>query len=185
MPAMVCEDGTALCESQVILEYLSDKYAVVGPSFVPTTPEGRAKAALAARLADLYIVSIQGAMYRGPMDIATRAEQIGEIAKQLDVLESVVEGPYVVGAQMSTADFALFPTFIFMNYILPRHFGWKDIYAGRPKLGAWWAKMLQDPDAKRVFDEVEGALKKWEADGRWEKVGVAEHVKDASYKWAY
>lgn len=186
MPAMLCEDGqTGLCESQVILDYLSDKYSDVGPSFVPATAEGRAKAALIARLADLYIVSIQGAMYRGPMDIATRAANIAEIDRQLDILERAFEGPYAAGSEMSTGDFSLFPTFVFMTYILPRHFGWEDVFKGRPKLRAWWDLMLTDADVKKVFDEVDGALKKWEADGRWEKVGVTEHVKDAAFQWAF
>lgn len=185
MPALMCEDGTPLCESQVIMDYLSDKYAETGPSYVPSTPEGRAKAAQAARLADMYITSIQGAMYRGPMDIAKRAADIGEINKQLDILETVVDGPYIVGDEMSTADFSLFPTFVFMTYCLPRHFGWADLFAGRPKLGAWWSKMLEDADVKKVFDEVTGGLEKWEANGRWESVGIDEHVKDNSYKWAY
>jgi len=33
-----------------------------------------------------------------------------------------------------TADAALFPTYVFMHYILPRHFGWKDFFAGQARL---------------------------------------------------
>jgi hypothetical protein len=51
---------------------------------------------------------------------------------------------------MTTGDSALFPTFVFFTYILPRYFGWSDVFAGRPKLAAWWALVQQDAHAKRV-----------------------------------
>ena len=64
-----------------------------GPcSLVPEDPETRAVAALATRVHDTYLVPIQGAMYRGPMDVEVRAKHIEEVAKQLDVLEA--GGPY-------------------------------------------------------------------------------------------
>lgn len=44
---------------QVIEQYLLDAYAGVGPSLLPPTPELRAKAHLAARILDLYLVPIQ------------------------------------------------------------------------------------------------------------------------------
>lgn len=39
--------------------YLLDKYRDIGPSLLPPTPELRAKAALVARILDLYITPIQ------------------------------------------------------------------------------------------------------------------------------
>ena len=47
------------CWRQVIDSYLLDKYSSVGPTLMPPTPELRAKAALAARIHDLYIQPIQ------------------------------------------------------------------------------------------------------------------------------
>lgn len=44
---------------QVIEAYLLDKYAGVGPSLQPPTPELRAKAQLARRVHDLYIQPLQ------------------------------------------------------------------------------------------------------------------------------
>lgn len=34
--------------------------------------------------------------------------------------------------------------------MLPGVFGWKDVFAGRPKLAAWWAALQKDPAAVRV-----------------------------------
>ena len=81
---------------QVIESYLLDKYHGVGPGLLPPTPELRAKAALAARLHDLYIAPIQGCMYK-KMGAEQRAEQLHKIAFQLDVLEGLVEGPFLAG----------------------------------------------------------------------------------------
>ena len=65
MPLLVLPDGTALPESEVISQYLVAKYADMGPSLLPLGgPEVRAKAALATRIHDVYITSVQACMYR-------------------------------------------------------------------------------------------------------------------------
>ena len=132
MPVLQLEDGSGLPESQVIESYLLDKFSDRSPSLMPATPELRARAGLMVRILDVYICSIQGAMYK-PMDSKSeRASQIAQLAKQLDVLEGYMVGPYCVGEDMSYADTALVPTFVFMNYILPKYFGWKTIFEDRP-----------------------------------------------------
>ncbi len=60
------------------------------------TPELQVKSDLATRIMDCYINAIQGCLYKD-MDVETRAAQIGQIATQLDVLEGVIEGPFVAG----------------------------------------------------------------------------------------
>lgn len=50
-------------------------------------------------------------MYRA-LNIKLRSEQIQELARQLDVLESSITGPFVLGQQISHADGALFPTLV-------------------------------------------------------------------------
>lgn len=59
MPLLVMPDGTSLPESEVIVSYLLDKYSGVGPSLRASTPELRARGALATRIHDIYIASIQ------------------------------------------------------------------------------------------------------------------------------
>lgn len=75
---------------------------------------------------------------------------LAQLVKQLDVLEGICVGPYVAGPQVTAADSALMPTFVFLTFILPRYFGWRDVFAGRPKLAAWWGRMQQDTASKRV-----------------------------------
>lgn len=189
MPLLVLPDGLALPESEVISQYICHAYADRGPSLIPDDPETRAVAALATRIHDVYIVPIQGAMYRGPYDVKDRADNIAEISRQMDVVEGIMglrtDGPFIAGREPSTADAALFPTWVFIAHILPKHFGWTDVFAGRPNTAAWWEAMRADTCGARVLEEVTGGLLAWEESGRWSTVGVEDHVKDTAYKWAY
>ena len=189
MPLLVLPDGLALPESEVIAQYICDAYADVGPSLIPDDPETRAVVALATRIHDVYVVPIQGCMYRGPMDVAQRAEGVAAVAKQLDALEGVMslrtDGPFVAGREPSTADAALFPTYVFVEYLLPKLFGWDDVFAGRPRTREWWNAMRADTCGARVYDEVRGGLEAWDAAGRWAKVGIEDAVKDDAHRWSY
>ncbi len=176
VPALIRSDGTTVFESQVILNYLEDKYKVDGVPLEPPTPEGRQAMHLLNRIHDLYIASpnttapgfshSQGAMYlstgwHGPargMCLATRAAKIGEIWRQLNWLEAEVAkqqaagggGPYMLGQQLTLADLTWFPTCVFMEYLLPKFFG----CARRPSARARW---LTGPDWRQLalfsFDE--------------------------------
>lgn len=94
-------------------------------------------------------IFLQACLYR-KFEALERASMLAQLVKQLDVLEELCVGPYIAGAQVTAGDSALMPTFVFISFILPRYFGWQDVFAGRPKLAAWWARMQQDPASKRV-----------------------------------
>ena len=93
--------------------------------------------------------ALQACMYR-PLDIAERAKQIADINRQLDVLEGIVVGPHVIGDELSSADAAIFPTLVFMNFMLPRFFKWADVFKGRPHLKSYWECMNEDPAGAKV-----------------------------------
>ena len=184
MPALALPDGSSLYESQVIEAYMLDKFADHAPSLQPPTPELRARAALAVRLHDLYIAPVQGCMYRQMPSAEQRATELAQIAAQLDILEGLVIGRFICGEELSYADTALLPTFVFLTHILPRHFGWSSVFTRRPKLEAWWAAVGADAACARVAAEVGGALQVWEAEKRWESRGIDRHVADGSYNWS-
>ena len=66
----------------------------------------------------------------------------------------------VAGREPSTADAALFPTYVFMEYLLPKLFGWDDIFAKRPRTREWWDAMRTDTCGARVYDEVRADWKR-------------------------
>ncbi|KAF5838786.1 hypothetical protein DUNSADRAFT_2248 [Dunaliella salina] len=140
MPLLLLPDGGAIPESEVIVQYLVDKFSSQGPSLSAATPEARAVGNTVTRFVDVYITPIQACMYRKMDSAEERAKQIGQIAAQMDAIEFAIKdtaSPFITGSEMTTADGALFPTIVFMQYILPKFFGWKDIFANRPKLAVW------------------------------------------------
>jgi len=149
VPALIRTDGTTVFESNVILNYLEDKYGDVGPSMKPPTPEGRQEMDLLCRLHDLYVASPnntspgfshnQGAMYlstgwhglaRG-MDLPARSAKLSELWQQMCWLEAHLAkggGPHLCGEALTLADLTWFPTCVFMEYMLPRNFGWPHLF---------------------------------------------------------
>lgn len=154
---------------------------------VPEDSMELARACLICRTHDYYISGpVQSCMYR---DIGKeeRANRMAELAKQLDVIASLVAkspGPWAAGKEPSFADAALVPTATFMEHILPKYFGWNDVLSKRG-MGKWWEAVLADDACAAVHQEVKEALQGWEEQGRFDKVGVTEHVKDSSFQWAY
>jgi glutathione S-transferase len=164
-------NGGALPESEVIVSYLLDAFASTGPSLRPATPEARAGATLLTRLHDTYLGPLQGAMYK-EMDAAARARDLAELARQLRVLEAAMDaaGPYAAGGALSSADAALFPTFVFYTHMLPAKFGWRSVFTDKPRLERWWGAMCAEPAAAAVRADIQAGLAKWEEAARWDKV---------------
>jgi glutathione S-transferase len=197
----------ALPESEVIAQYVLHKYEHVGPLLIPEDPDQRALASLITRVHDVYIAPVQGCMYRGPMPVEKRAEDLQTVKKQMDVVERVFadaartrrpqsqslksgndvhdDGPFVCGSQPCFADAALFPTYVFLERILPRYFGWDDVFAERPRTKKWFHAMCADAGGERVLGEIRAGLDDWHDAGRWETTGVLEAVKDDRFTWKY
>ncbi|CEM05689.1 unnamed protein product [Vitrella brassicaformis CCMP3155] len=173
MPTYVTDGGLPIPESDPIARYLINKYQGVGVSFVPADATAQLRSDIVGRLHDVYISPIQGAMYKaappfGPFD--DRQAALSELKRQLETVEACVspDGPYITGSEISLADATLFPTMVFITYILPEQFGWQPADVLPPKLARWFQWMqANEPSAKRVFDEITGVLKGWSEKGRW------------------
>uniref|UniRef100_A0A7S0D2X8 GST C-terminal domain-containing protein n=2 Tax=Amorphochlora amoebiformis TaxID=1561963 RepID=A0A7S0D2X8_9EUKA len=138
-------------------------------------------------------------MYRGPMDASLRADQLKSVKSYLDFLEHLLsdpkapgadtpaaDGPFCAGSKPSLGDLVAYPTFVFIDYMLPKKFGWKDVFETRPGLARWWDAMNHWEPASRVGDEVTEALISWDNDGRWERVGIEEQVKTSTnLQWSF
>lgn len=193
MPLLITEDGIALWESEVILQFLLDKYAQHGPSFTLETPEERALCALSTKIFDTYMQPIQGCLYRVAESAEQRASELKVIDENLHTLEDYCSGgEYFCGDSPSSADMSLFPSFVFFEFMLERHFDWKDWGYDKPKLKSWYEHLKSSggdeneftKHTRRVYDEIFQALEAWEEGGRWETTGVNAHKKE-EYKWVY
>lgn len=203
-PALTRADGGGVFESDVILSYLEDRYG--DGTFTPATAEARQTARLMIRCHDLYVASpnctadgfshSQGAMYlsgawhgeRRAMRAADREAKIAELHRQLAWLEGAAVGPYLAGDALSTADFTWFPTLVFMEYMLPRVFGWPDpcdpAVSEFPRIAAWYRRCRSDA----AFDETRAEIRSYwvEMDRAGQFAPIeAELAANPGRTWAY
>lgn len=153
-------DGMIIAESEVINEYLEDKFP--NPPLLPKAPEGRARVRQFTRFHDLYLEPPLRALF-GQLNPKTRDEKfvnerLTEVNQRLDQLESML-GPdgFAAGPEFTLADCALAPTMFFATNMLPG-FGAKPPLESRPKLAAWWTHVRTRPSVKKAMGEMGEAL---------------------------
>lgn len=158
-----------IAESDTIARYLVSNYSHLGPSFQPDNPRSN----LMARIHDMYITTIQGALYKAMPPFGTfgtRRLALAEIQKQLLVIENLVvtDGLYLCGNDVSLADATIFPTLVFIHHMFPKF----DIAPALPtKLAKYFQDVTdKDADFAKVRSEIEGALQGWDEKKRWDTI---------------
>jgi glutathione S-transferase len=159
IPSLELDNGQIIAESEIINEYLEDKYPET--PLLPKDAEGRAKVRAFTRFHDLYLEpplrALLPKLFGQKLDDNFVAEKVAEINSRLDQLETMIVSPCMAGGSPTLADAAIAPTIFFMTNFLPG-FGSKGPGEGRPKLAAWWAAVQQVPPAKKALDEQQAAL---------------------------
>src|SRR5271156_95740 len=159
IPALQLDDGQVIAESEVINEYLEDKFPE--PPMLPKDAEGRARVRSFSRFHDLYIDPPMRALlpqvFGKKLDDTFVQERLAEINTRLNHLESWIGSPWAAGSAFTTADAALTPTIFIMTNILPM-FGAKSPLERRPKLTAWWAQVQERPSSKKTLGEQQAAM---------------------------
>ncbi len=160
-------DGLLIPESEVINEYLEDKYP--NPPLLPKSPEGRAKVRIFTRFHDLYLDPPLRALF-GQMNPKTRdekvvGEKVTELTKRLGQLDRMLaDGGFACGSEFTLADCALAPTMFFVTNLGPA-FGIKPL-DGHPKIAAWWTHVQTRPTVKKALGEMGVALAEMQRAGR-------------------
>lgn len=187
IPLLVTDDGYPIPESDVIARYIIDKYNDYPPSFIPNTLSYRTLNDLICRWHDVYITNIQGCMYKAPGNVfsvhgTNRKAALNELKQRFIEIEGLVTNfetkypslcsnnnvnKYLCGNEISLADATLFPTAIFLMFMLPQFFYWKEEDILGPRLTSWYKFMLTVPVAKKVYDEMLPSLEKWKSNGRF------------------
>jgi len=163
IPSIVI-DGQCLAESEVICEYIEDRYPE--PPGLPADPMGRAKSRLISRITDFYIAPNTGPLFRqmNPQDRDQAAVDatVADLAKAFGYLEEFMgNGPFCVGAEPTLGDCALAPVIYFMKIALfPVFAGIDDPTQGNGRIATWW-HALQDNDICSAFlDEYRDSVEK-------------------------
>jgi glutathione S-transferase len=161
-------DGEVIAESEVICEYLEDRFPT--PSLRPSDALERARMRTLARVVDLYVLPPIGALF-GQLNPATRDAAVvqgnlAELDKALDTLERFLgKGPYAVGSSLTLADCALVPAVFFVAGIGPL-LGNAALLAGHPRVEAWWGAVQRNEHVARVVGELDQAAREYMGGGR-------------------
>jgi glutathione S-transferase len=163
-PALVLDDGSVVPESNIIGEYLEDRFPE--PSLRPAEPFARARMRLLCQFVNLYAEPPLHALFPFVTDPSTRdpetiAARLEELSNRYDQLTGLLapEGPLAVGPALTLADCTMFPLFFFATRV-PRLLGGADPTAARPRLAAWWKAVQQHPAVAKVDAELTQALAK-------------------------
>src|SRR5688500_2759824 len=113
--------GQVLGESEVINEYLEDKFPE--KPLLPKDAEGRARVRALTRFHDLYLEPPIRALFpqvgAKERDQNLVSEKLTDIDTRFDQLEAHLVGPYACGSSFTLADCALPPTMFFAAAMLP------------------------------------------------------------------
>ena len=148
-------DGELLYETVAITEYLDS--AIANHKFSPSDAMARAKMHQIMAIIDSYfygpaigtiviqrlIVPSQG----GKTDEAQVEKAVAPAQKAMEAIETLTVGsPYLLGSELSLADFHLIPIFVYLSQT-PE---FEAITAQTPKLRAWWNTVNEMPSVKKV-----------------------------------
>ncbi len=154
-------DGFLLPESELICEYLEDRFPQ--PSLRPASPEDRARARLVSRVCDLYLNPPMGVLF-GQLNPNARdeklvAEKVAEVRKVHHLLNGYVGSDgLVTGGKLSLGDCTLVPMLFFVVTLgEPMGLGSSPL-ADFPNLAAAWAYAQAHPSLSKVISELGSAL---------------------------
>ncbi|HEY9812052.1 MAG TPA: glutathione S-transferase family protein [Candidatus Sericytochromatia bacterium] len=148
-------DGELLYETAAITEYLDT--VVASNKFSPSNPLSKARMRQIMAIIDSYfypnavitiviqrlIVPTQG----GKTDEDAVKNAIAPAKTALEAIESLTVGsPYLLGSELTIADFYLIPIFIYLSNT-PE---FEAITADTPKINTWWNEVNQLPSVKKV-----------------------------------
>jgi glutathione S-transferase len=182
IPVLVLDHGSLIVESDTIVEYLED--TLPEPPLRPAEPGPRAQARMLSRIIELYVMgAVSGllpmmavSLHHAPLprDQARIDAHLPQLVRALENLEHFVskEGPFCVGASISTADAAL-ASFVPFVRAVESYLGREGLIEGQPTVAGLVKRFPESPVLQRVFGEVTGALQERREEVR-AKFGHAE-----------
>lgn len=163
VPSLELDDGRVIAESQIILEFLEDRFPE--PSLRPADPVEGATARLLAQVVDLYLAEPLKRLFERAKRGSDASESAGtdpalrsdrqDAGAALDHIAHYLGGRdpealYAVGDKLSTADCALVTILFFVDRARAL-FGEEDPFSTRPALDAYWARIASDPNVEKVL----------------------------------
>ncbi|WP_159650992.1 glutathione S-transferase family protein [Vibrio atypicus] len=152
VPLLITESGTALFESDAIVEYIEDEF---GPLEQGISNEQRALDRAWSYLGSKHYLPQCGAMSSSTQD--TLEERVEKLAKAFDKVERKLVGPLFKGEQLSNVDIAWLPLLHRASIIKSRICF--DMLKGFPKVQMWQTHLMDSGlVAKTVSGDFEQAF---------------------------
>ena len=163
VPTLVLDDGSALPESTVIVEYLADAFPDAG--LRPRNPEAAAKDRLLAHLIEIYLQEQANPLF--PQLFAKQRDgdkilaRVATINTGLSYLNHFMEGEsYTADRTITVADCALIVYLFFFADRMVRALDQPAIIDNHPRIAAYWQAMQGAPAAQKVLGEMRTAIAK-------------------------
>ena len=169
VPCLVTDEGAAVPESGIIVEYLEALYPE--RPLTPACPDEATRSRLVARIGELYVLAPLSKLFNQVDPKARDAEVVAAAVAELEAglahLEAFISpsGPYATGEYLTLADCQLVPTLFFVRTLGPL-FG-KDWLAAHPRIAAYVASVGADEAAAKIQGEMMDALMHFQRTGEF------------------
>lgn len=163
VPALLLDDGRAIPESGVIVEYLADAFP--GTGLRPMDARAAAQARLLAHLAEIYLQipanPLFGQFFAAHRDQGKVAACVNAMKEGISHLEHfLADAGLAAGPKIAIADCALAPFLYFFAERMVASFGMASIIETRAKVSAYWNRIQTEPAVERVIGEMRTAIAK-------------------------
>lgn len=152
LPVLEFDDGSFLVESLAIMEYLEEQFP--DNALRPSGPRERAQHRDVERIVDLRVAKQMGTHAHAtnsplgrPPNPELAAQMEAELETPMNYLEGLLAGgrPYLLGDQVSFADFTLQASLQFLRFVKV------DLFGDRPLLRAYDERYRARPGAQAVL----------------------------------
>lgn len=153
-------DGTRLCESGVILEYLEDAYP--DKSLLPKDPLERARVREIVVFVELHLELVVRRLYGGlfsggSFSDETKAQVEKDVSKGVRALKAVAKfDPYIAGKALSIADCAAFVHLPLVSLVTKTAFG-RDFLDDLPQVKPYLKMLGERPAFAKVNEDRKAA----------------------------
>lgn len=161
VPTLLLDDGTALPESETIVEYLADAFPQA--RLRPQDPQAAAHTRLLARIVELYVME-PGVPLFGQLDPANRDDAVvtsafegmSEGLRHLD--HFIADDGHAVVDHLTIADCALVPFLYFFPDLFGKAIRGRSPIDDHPTVARYWTRVQTHPAAARLLDEMRTGL---------------------------
>ncbi|XP_044427861.1 probable glutathione S-transferase GSTU6 [Triticum aestivum] len=164
MVPVLIHGGKPICESQVIVQYVDETFASIGPALLPADPHERAVAHFWAAYVDDKVLPPWGMLLRAKTDkVEERAEWMRQTIAAVDALEEGVREcskgkGFLGGDDVGYLDVLLggMVPWVYATEKISGHNFFGDSKA--PLLAAWMERFTELDAAKAVFQDVDSLV---------------------------